>query len=111
MSVKTKQPDHRPSGPSAAFWTAILLLQHALKDDTATISEIARRFVTALDLMECVPVEQPVYAAAKAALMSNFRTVIGRDSVAGRESMGLRRGAAKDADLHGKKVLLYAWVN
>jgi len=110
VNVKTKQPDRRPGGPSAAFWTAIVLLQHALKDDSATISEIASRFVTALDLMECVPVEQPVYAAAKAVLMGTFRTVIGRDSATGRESMGIRRGAAKDADLHGKKVLLNAWI-
>ena len=28
----------------------------------------------------------------------------------GCDGMSVRRGASKDIDLHGKKVLLYAWM-
>ena len=44
-----------------------------------------------------------------AAVAVNFRAVC-REFLEGHTGMGVRRGASKDIDLHGKKVLLYAWM-
>jgi hypothetical protein len=88
---------------------AVQSLQDVLADKTAPLREIAEAFAKVLDLLECVPVEKPIYAAAKAVLVSGFRAVC-RAFLDGSTGMGVRRGAAKDIELHGKKVLRNAWL-
>jgi hypothetical protein len=105
MTILTKQPD----SPNGAFEKAVESLKDTLGDPTATLKGIADAFVKVLELLDAVPVEKSVHAAAKAVVAVNFRAVC-REFLDGHTGMGVRRGASKDIDLHGKKVLLYAWM-
>ena len=104
-TILTQQPE----SPNGAFEKAVESLKDTLGDLTATPKGIADAFVKVLELLDAVPIEKSAHAAAKAVVVANFRAVC-LELLDGHTGMSVRRGASKDIDLHGKKVLLYAWM-
>jgi hypothetical protein len=98
-----------PDSPNGAFHIAIESLRDTLGDQTATAKDITDGFVKVLELLECVPVERTIYAAAKAAFVSGCRAVC-REFLDGKTGIDVRRGATKDIEIHGRKVLGHAWM-
>jgi hypothetical protein len=99
----------QPDSPNGAFSAAVESLKDTLSDEAVAVADIAEAFVKVLELLDCVAVEKPIYAAAKAVLVSGFRAVC-REVLDGKNGMGVRHGSAKDIDLHGKKVARNAWL-
>jgi hypothetical protein len=99
----------QPNSPIGAFDNAVASLQAKLCDSVATPSTIASAFVQFLELLETVPVETSAYAAARAVAILNFR-VVGHELLEGRDGMEIRRAAAKDIAVHGKKVQSRSWT-
>jgi hypothetical protein len=100
----------QPRSPSRAFLEAAASLRETLRDEAATFIQVTEAYMRVFNHLNNVPVEKPVYAAALAALTANFQGVVGRSSLVTDDAIVARRGAAKDLDLHAKKVLGYAWM-
>jgi hypothetical protein len=100
----------QPRSPSGAFLEAAASLRETLGDEAATFIQVTEAYMQVFKHLNKVPIEKPVYAAALAALTANFQDVVGRSSLVTDEAIVARRGAAKDLDLHAKKVLGYAWM-
>jgi hypothetical protein len=98
-----------PWSPKGAFGEAVASLTSTLGDEAATVREIVDGFAEVLDRLECVAVEKSIYAAAKAVLVASLRDCCS-EMLDGSPGMGVRRGAAKDIDIHGQKVLSHAWL-
>ena len=96
--------------PSAAFLDAAGSLRETLADEAATYIQVTEAYIQVFEHLNKVPIEKPVYAAALAALTANFQDIVGRSSLVTDEAIVARHGAAKDLDLHAKKVLGYAWL-
>jgi hypothetical protein len=98
-----------PWSPRGAFWEAVESLKSTLCDEASTVREMVDGFAEVLDRLECVAVEKPIYAAAKAVVVASFRACC-REMLDGSTGMGVRAGAARDIDIHGKKVTSHAWL-
>lgn len=101
--------DRQPESPNEAFDRAVVSLKTQLSDPTATMKTLANAFVRVLDILEMIPIATPIYTGTRAVLIANFRA-IGHEFLDGRDGMAIRQGAAKDIDLHARKVLANSWL-
>lgn len=104
-----KSLDVKPDSPKALFLVAAKTLKETLRDESATSQKIADAFATVLELLESIPVEKPVYAAAKAHLVLDWQAIC-HELLDGKTGMDVRRAAAWDIDQHSKTVIQSAWV-